>query len=290
MQIKDLEGFFIAGGVVAWPLLVFSVIVIALVAERAFFWFYASSRQVRVIRSVLSLYREEPASCLKLLKSNPRFPLARIFLEALELRGVNPEVFRIAIESASQAELPKLKRFNTVFETIITVAPLLGLMGTIIGLIRSFGALQLGDLGATNTSAITGGIGEALYSTVMGLTVAIATLFFYNIFRSFYRRQLAVIQEYGGQLELLYRLKYETGEHLFEELEESEESEDSLAKDSLTMDESQLEEEAKPDDSSSDFATEEEEKKSDDFSSDFALENETEVVTDRGEKQDYAST
>ena len=266
MQIQDLENFFIAGGVVAWPLLIFSVIVLALAAERAFFWFRTNSRQVRVIRSVLSLYRDAPASCMQLLKGNPRFPLARIFLEALELRGVNPEVFRIAIESASQAELPKLKRFNTVFETVITVAPLLGLMGTIIGLIKSFGALELGDLSATNTSAITGGIGEALYSTVMGLTVAIATLFVSNVFRSFYRRQLALIQEYGGQLELLYRLKYETGEHLFEEIEEPD--------DSLTIDESQFEEK----------------EKSDGYNSDFALENETEVVTSEGEKEDYAST
>lgn len=102
-----------------------------------------------------------------------------------------------------------MKRFNTFFQTVITISPLLGLLGTILGLIQSFASLNLGNTGGTNTAGVTGGISEALVSTVMGLVVAIVTLMFANVFRSFYLRQIVLIQEYGGQLELLYRRIYE---------------------------------------------------------------------------------
>ncbi|HEY9835014.1 MAG TPA: MotA/TolQ/ExbB proton channel family protein, partial [Stenomitos sp.] len=85
------------------------------------------------------------------------------------------------------------------------------LLGTILGLITSFAALRVGDIGTSNSSGVTGGISEALISTVGGLCVAIFTLLFANSFRGLYRRQLALIQEYGGKLELLYRRYYAYG-------------------------------------------------------------------------------
>ncbi|MCT7983523.1 MotA/TolQ/ExbB proton channel family protein [Laspinema sp. A4] len=198
-----------AGGIVSVPLLIASILALALIAERLFFWFRLNRRQGRMVREVLQLYRQDPDLAMKKLQLNADLPVARIFLEALALDDPNPEEFRLALESAAQAEIPLLKRFNTVFETIINVAPLLGLLGTILGLMQSFGALRLGDVGGSNTTGVTGGISEALVSTVMGLVVAIFTLLFANTFRSFYVRQIALIQEVGGQLELLYRHRYE---------------------------------------------------------------------------------
>lgn len=198
-----------AGGLVAWPLLIASIVSLALIAERLFFWFRVNRRQRRVVREVLQLYRKEPDVAYKKLQMNADLPISRIFLEALELEDPTPEEFRLALESAAQAEMPVLKRFSTVFETVINVAPLLGLLGTILGLIQSFSSLKLGDVGGSSTTGVTGGISEALVSTVMGLVVAIGTLLFANTFRSFYLRQIALIQEAGGQLELLYRHRYE---------------------------------------------------------------------------------
>lgn len=198
-----------AGGIVSVPLLIASILALALIVERLFFWFRVNRRQGRMVREVLQLYRQDPDLAMKKLQLNADLPMARIFLEALELEDPNPEEFRLALESAAQAEIPLLKRFNTVFETIINVAPLLGLLGTILGLMQSFGSLRLGDVGGSNTTGVTGGISEALVSTVMGLVVAIFTLLFANTFRSFYVRQIALIQEVGGQLELLYRHRYE---------------------------------------------------------------------------------
>lgn len=130
-----------------------------------------------------------------------------MFLEALAIEGASPKQFHLALASAMQAELPRLRRFNTVFATIISVSPLLGLLGTILGLIRSFSAIQLGNMGA-NADLVTGGISEALVSTAAGLVVAIVTLLFANLFRGLYKRQIALLQEYGGQLEILYETHY----------------------------------------------------------------------------------
>lgn len=196
-----------------WPLLAFSVLAIALIVERIVFWSRINRRQRQVVQEVLRLYRlDNVVGALNNLKENIDLPIARIFLSALELDQPTPEEFRLALESETQAEIPTLKRFNTMFETIIAIAPLLGLLGTVLGLITSFASLNLGDVGGSKTASVTAGISEALVSTASGLVVAIFTLMFANTFRGFYLRQIARIQEYGGQLELLYRRRYERGE------------------------------------------------------------------------------
>ncbi|MDZ8241616.1 MAG: MotA/TolQ/ExbB proton channel family protein [Nostoc sp. ChiQUE01a] len=207
-----IQNLFIAGGVVMWPLLAFSVLGVALIIERIRFWARINKRQNRVVRDVLNLYRlDNLVGAMDKLRQNADLPLARIFLAALELEEPNPEEFRLALESEAQAEIPVLKRFQNFFETIISLAPLLGLLGTVLGLITSFASLNLGDVGGSKTAGVTSGISEALVSTASGLIVAIFILLFANTFRGLYQRQIALIQEYGGQLELLYRRRYERG-------------------------------------------------------------------------------
>jgi biopolymer transport protein ExbB len=209
MTIVD---FLIAGGIVSIPLVGFSVIAVALIIERLHFWMQIKARQHRVVSDVLKIYRSDPPAAIARLRQNLDLPVARIFLEALVMENATPTEFRLALESATQAELPLLKRFNTLFQTIITVSPLLGLLGTILGLMRSFSSMTLGNVTASNAAGVTGGISEALISTVMGLVVAIGTLLFANVFRAFYLRQFALIQEQAGQLELLYRRFHEGGQ------------------------------------------------------------------------------
>lgn len=209
----EIIRLFAAGGVVMWPLLGFSVLAVTLIIERLTFWFQINKRQRQVVREVLSLYRmNNVVGAIEKLKLNSDLPIVRIFLAALELEEPTPEEFRLALESAAQAEVPLLKRFNVMLETIISLAPLLGLLGTILGLINSFASLRIGDLGGTRSTDVSAGISEALVATAAGLIVAIFTLLFANTFRGFYQRQIALIQEYGGQLELLYRRRYERGE------------------------------------------------------------------------------
>ena len=200
-----IDNIWTAGGIVSIPLLGFSLIAVALIVERIVFWWRIKNKQRRVVKESLSLYRSDPVSALAKLRKNAQLPIARIFLEALELETPTPDEFRLALDSATQAEIPILRRFGTWFQTIITVSPLLGLLGTILGLIRSFASIELGNVAATNSTGVTGGLSEALVSTVMGLVVAIFTLLFANAFKGLYLRELALIQEYGGQMELLYR-------------------------------------------------------------------------------------
>ncbi|WP_100899469.1 MotA/TolQ/ExbB proton channel family protein [Nostoc flagelliforme] len=206
----EISNLFTAGGIVMWPLLAFSLLGVALIIERIIFWVRINNRQNKVVREVLQLYRlDNVVSALDKLQKNSDLPIARIFLAALELEEPTPEEFRLALESEAQAEIPLLKRSQNIFETIIGLAPLLGLLGTVLGLINSFASLNIGDVGGSKTAGVTSGISEALVSTASGLVVAIFTLLFANTFRGLYQRQIAWIQEYGGQLELLYRRRYE---------------------------------------------------------------------------------
>lgn len=194
-----------AGGIVSIPLLGLSLLAITLIIERIIFWWRVKNKQGRIVKEVLSLYRSDRFAAIEKLKQNARFPIARIFLEALTLEQPTPDEFRLALDSATQAEIPHLRRFGTWFQTVITVSPLLGLLGTILGLIQSFASMDLGSAAGADTAGVTGGLSEALVSTVMGLVVAIFTLLFANTFRGLYQRELAFIQEYGGQLELINR-------------------------------------------------------------------------------------
>jgi biopolymer transport protein ExbB len=201
----DFGRLMTVGGVVMWPLLISSTVAIALIAERIWFWYRVYRRQPRLLKEVVELYRYEPSLVSTRLKRSLDQPIARIFLAAVELEDPTPEEFRLALESESQAELPTMKRFNAIFDTIVALSPLLGLLGTILGLITSFSSLNIGDLGGTQSTGVASGISEALVSTATGMIVAIFTLVFANTFRGMYQRQMALIQEYGGQMELIYR-------------------------------------------------------------------------------------
>lgn len=206
MFITDL---FAAGGIVMYPLLAFSIVAIALIIERCLFWYKVNKRHKQVVREVLASYQNSSDAILLKLKQNADLPIARIFLEALEVDYASPQAFRLALEGATQAELPLLQRFNTVFSTIITGAPLLGLLGTVLGLIRTFASLDVGGAGGEGVAEVTAGISEALIATACGMVVALFTLMFYGAFRGLYKRQLAQVHEHGNQLEVLHLLRHE---------------------------------------------------------------------------------
>lgn len=201
--------FFNNGGVVMWPLLLLSILSLAMIMERTLFWFRLLRQQKKLLRQILTLYQEDLETARLMLERHQQLPIARIFLVAVSLKRSTPQKFRLALDSAAQAEMPLLKRFSNAFGTIISIAPLLGLLGTVLGLITSLASLRIGDFQQSQAAGVTSGIGEALTSTAAGLVIAIFTLFFASTFRGLYLRQLATIQEYGGQLELLHFEQYE---------------------------------------------------------------------------------
>lgn len=193
-----------------WPLLFFSIATVAMVVERSLFWSQLFKTQNIIVRQVISLYRSDPSLAIEKLSRHLNLPIPRIFHEALSLEEADSDEFALAIDGAIQAEIPILKRFNDFFDIIVGLSPLLGLLGTVTGLMRSFSSLTLGSVDSSKTLGVTSGISEALITTAFGLIVAIAAFALASLFRSFYTRQLGVIQEYVAELELLYRRRQKT--------------------------------------------------------------------------------
>jgi biopolymer transport protein ExbB len=208
--MNDAIAILRAGGVVMIPLLLFSITAIGLIIERSRYWSRIVKRQPRMMQRVLMLYQEnDVAEAISALKKNIDLPAARILLSALSLDRPTPEQFRLAMQAEAQAEAPGMKRFTNVFDMIVGLSPLFGLLGTVIGLIVSFASLNLGNVGGSQTAGVTGGISEALVSTASGLVVAIFNLFAVSIFRGFFTRQTALVQEYANRFELIYSRRYE---------------------------------------------------------------------------------
>jgi len=192
----------VAGGITIIPLMICSFLVVTLAIERAIFWSRIKNQQKRVVRKALQIYQEEPVEAEVFLQQHLDLPIARIYLEAISIPNTTPTEFVLALDARLQTEIPNLKRFNNIFEIIVGLAPLLGLLGTVTGLIASFGSLTLGDVGGSKALNVTGGISEALISTAVGLIVAVMALITASVFRSLYAQQVAYFDECCTQLEL----------------------------------------------------------------------------------------
>lgn len=201
----NLIELFLKGGIVMYPLLIASILTLAIISERSCFWYILLKRQEPVVKKVLALYRDDLDQARQRLELDMDLSIVRIFWSALALENPDIEEFRLALEGGLHGEIPLLKRFQNLLDTIITLSPLLGLLGTVTGLMTSFANIQIGEITGENTTAVSGGISEALITTAAGLSIAIFASLFANIFRGLYQRQIAFIQEYTTQLELYFR-------------------------------------------------------------------------------------
>ena len=107
-----------------------------------------------------------------------------------------------AMESAAAEEVKRMRRYMGILDTMITVAPLLGIFGTVIGIIISFEAL--GSAGIEHPQAVTAGIAQALITTASGLGIAILSVFPYNYFNSRVENAALAIEKYATSLEIVY--------------------------------------------------------------------------------------
>ena len=183
------------GGLVMVPLLASSMLSLAVIIERVLFW-----RRVRKYdggETILSLVSAGHLAQAMQVARASQHPVARVLLAGLEHHNPAPSM---AMEATSQAELHRVKRYLPMLDTIITLAPLLGLLGTITGMISSFGIVSEAGLGQPH--AITGGVAEALIATATGLSVAILTLVPYNYFRAKVEAITDLIEECATRLEL----------------------------------------------------------------------------------------
>lgn len=194
----SLVAILVKGGLVMVPLLTSSVLSLAVIIERLLFWRrFKKSEGGDTILSLVAAGHLAPA--MKVARAS-RHPVARVLLAGLEHQYPAPSM---AMQAASQAELHRLKRYLPMLDTIITLAPLLGLLGTITGMINAFGIVS--DAGLGQPHAITGGVAEALIATATGLAIAILTLVPYNYFRARAEACTDLMEERATRLELMLR-------------------------------------------------------------------------------------
>jgi biopolymer transport protein ExbB len=170
-----------AAGWPIFPLILASVIAVAIIIERAYSLRTQEVAPATLLPETIKVYQERgvPAELLKQLTESS--PLGRIFATALKNSNNSREVMKESIEESGRAVTHELDRFLTSLGTIASMAPLLGLLGTVIGMIEIFGA-QTG--GGTNPGQLAHGISIALYNTAFGLIVAIPAMIAYRFFRS----------------------------------------------------------------------------------------------------------
>jgi biopolymer transport protein ExbB len=201
----DILDLFKKGGPSMWPLLVLSVLSVSVIFERLWFWLRILAQEKEIVNRVLDAAGEDWGIAEAIAEQAKNQPIGRFLYAPLSLQKSDPETFRLALESTAADEIAGMRRGEKLLEAVIALSPLLGLLGTVLGLIRSLGAIRIGDLGTESTAGVTTGIGESLISTAAGLIVAIASLVFYRLFQSFVVNQVKIFNKAGNEMELLYR-------------------------------------------------------------------------------------
>jgi biopolymer transport protein ExbB len=178
------------------PLLASSIIALTVIVERLWFWRRLKSRAAG--QRILALVAEGDLPQAMQVASASQHSVARVLGAGIAAKHLAPGA---AMPAAAQAELGQSRRYLPILDAIITLAPLLGLLGTITGMISAFGVISEVRLGQPH--AITGGIAEALIVTATGLFIAIMTLIPYNYLRTKIEQLTDALEEQATHLELL---------------------------------------------------------------------------------------
>ncbi|MCF7818433.1 MAG: MotA/TolQ/ExbB proton channel family protein [Kiritimatiellales bacterium] len=193
----------IKGGPIMWPLLACSVAALAVVIERLLFWLMVSVRKnQKLVNRIFTLTEEGDFDTAIVEGEHSKCLVCRILTAGLSHRNYG---LVQSLQAAAMHEIEKMKRSLSVLDTIITLAPLLGILGTVSGIIVSFDLL--GDAGLEDPKAVTGGIAQALITTAAGLSIAIVALLPYNALT----RKVEKVTRYLEQLVTCYEVTVQKG-------------------------------------------------------------------------------
>lgn len=167
-----------AGGWLMWPILLCSVIAMAIIAERL--WAYQSKKVIpsNLVAQIWQLHKKGGLTAAHIATVRDSSPLGRILASGLLNRDHPREMMKEAIEEEGRQVVHELERYLNTLGTIAAISPLLGLLGTVIGMIKVFTAITSAGVG--NPAVLAGGISEALITTAAGLAVAIPALIFHR--------------------------------------------------------------------------------------------------------------
>ena len=194
-----MYALFLKGGPMMWPLLIASVVALATVFERTLFLLnQMEAAQPELVRQMLR--HVEVGEVAEALRKGQKSqdPVVKTLVYGLLHRGSS---LSAALLRAASIEMEAFSRGVATLDTIVTLAPLLGLLGTVTGMVRAFGLLGLKELEAP--VAITGGVAEALIATAFGLTIAILSLIPLNTLNSTCAKTKRRIDQAATELELL---------------------------------------------------------------------------------------
>ena len=184
MMLASVGESFEEGGVWMYPILAVGIIVIAIVIERSYvLYFRTSSKREGFLSQMRSLIMSRILDKAVQYASHDPSPLGKIVKAGLLKVNHDDEVVQSAMDEAALKEVPQLERWTSFLPMLSNVATLLGLLGTIIGLIQSFAAVSSADA-ATKATLLSKGISEAMNCTAFGLIVAIPALVFYAMLQS----------------------------------------------------------------------------------------------------------
>ena len=191
---------FLDGGPVMWPLLGCLIISIVFITQRSIFWIVLSAKSdKKSVLDAMKKLKEGDLDSARTCLANSKDFYAKTMKEVL---SYNPENFKSVVDINVSENVEKMRRFHNILDTIISVAPLLGILGTVMGIIISF--QMIGSSGIQDPKAVTGGIGQALITTASGLSIAIFTLIGYNFFNAKIEKTTAELEGVLSQLELHY--------------------------------------------------------------------------------------
>jgi biopolymer transport protein ExbB len=177
MIANILVALFLKGGPVMWPILVCTIVAVAVVGERTFWWWYESRQRDHeaLMKVMAALQRGDLDSASKLAKGS-QDPVVQMVDHGLNDHETS---LQVAMQAAAGSVLRRAGRFLPVMDTMVTLSPLLGLLGTVTGIMKTFTSLGSAELAV---GKVTGGIGEALIATACGLGIAILALVPLNYF------------------------------------------------------------------------------------------------------------
>jgi len=182
-----------AGGWLMLPIILASVIAFAIIGER--FWSLQHKRIAprHLVGQVWQWHKSETLDDKHIDALTNNSPLGRILAAGLVNRNHPRDIMKEAIEETGRQVVMQLERYLNTLGTIASVTPLLGLLGTVIGMIKVFAAITTQGVG--NPGVLAGGISEALITTAAGLSVAIPSLIFYRFFRGRVDELVLVMEE-----------------------------------------------------------------------------------------------
>jgi biopolymer transport protein ExbB len=192
---------FVRGGPVMYPLLACSIISMTVVIERLIFWIREDmQRDQALVNEVLELCRLGDWETVRLKTRG-----SKDFVIKILVTGILHREFSLtkAMETRSADEIKRMRRYLGALDTMITVAPLLGIFGTVLGIISSFELL--GSSGIDHPQAVTAGIAQALITTAAGLGIAIFSVFPFNYFNSRVENAVLSVESAATSLEIVYQ-------------------------------------------------------------------------------------